>query len=162
MSPSVFTGQPGSGRKLLVAALLSSIFTLAACSDGSDSRPPGTDPVDPVDPVEPTDPVDPPEPEPELEDRAYYILPPGNFGGLPTTENSLDQLPLYDGLTPLRDNVSDADIERLFLPEDFQPIGETQEEATGRPGTTILYDEFGVPHITGETREDMAFGAGWV
>ena len=27
---------------------------------------------------------------------------------------------------------------------------------------TILYDEFGVAHITGETREDMAFGAGWV
>ena len=35
-------------------------------------------------------------------DTAKYILPPGNFGGLPTTTNSLDQLPLYDGLTPLR------------------------------------------------------------
>ena len=31
-----------------------------------------------------------------------------------------------------------------------------------RPGTTILYDEFGVAHVSGETREDMAFGAGWV
>ena len=28
----------------------------------------------------------------QAEDRAYYILPPGNYGGLPTTENSLDQL----------------------------------------------------------------------
>ena len=96
------------------------------------------------------------------EDRAYYILPPGNYGGLPTTDNSLDQLALYDGLTPLRGNVTDADIEQFFLPEDFQPVGETIEEPTGRPGTTILYDEFGVAHITGETREDMAFGAGWV
>jgi acyl-homoserine lactone acylase PvdQ len=96
------------------------------------------------------------------EDRAYYILPPGNFGGVPTTTNSLDQLPLYDGLTPLRDNVTDADIEQFFIPENFQPVGETTEEPTGRQGTTILYDEFGVAHITGETREDLAFGAGWV
>ena len=35
-------------------------------------------------------------------DTARYILPPGNYGGLPTTDNSTDQLPLYDGLTPLR------------------------------------------------------------
>ena len=96
------------------------------------------------------------------EDRAYYILPPGNYGGLPTTENSLDQLPLYDALTPLRGSVSDADLEDYFLPEDFEPVGKTVEEKTGRPGTTILYDEFGIAHITGVTREDMAFGAGWV
>ncbi|OWY59310.1 hypothetical protein B7486_75270, partial [cyanobacterium TDX16] len=32
----------------------------------------------------------------------------------------------------------------------------------GREGTEILYDEYGIPHITGETREDVAFGAGWV
>jgi hypothetical protein len=46
---------------------------------------------------------------PPAEDRAYYILPPGNYGGLPTTQNSLDQLPLYDALTPLRGNVTDED-----------------------------------------------------
>ncbi|HEC08697.1 MAG TPA: hypothetical protein ENI86_03895, partial [Acidimicrobiales bacterium] len=95
-------------------------------------------------------------------DRAYYILPPGNYGGLPTNDDSLDQLPLYDGLTPLRDDVTDADIDRYFLPEDFEPVGRTVEEPTGRSGTTILYDEYGVAHITGETREDLAFGAGWV
>lgn len=96
------------------------------------------------------------------EDRAYYILPPGNYGGLPANENTLDQLPLYDGLTPLRGDVTDKDIEELFLPEDFAPIGETFEEPTPREGTSIVYDEFGVAHVTGETREDMAFGAGWV
>jgi acyl-homoserine lactone acylase PvdQ len=99
---------------------------------------------------------------PPTEDRAFYILPPGNYGGVPTGANSLDQLPLYDGLTPLRGNVTDADIEALFLPEDFQPVGETVEEVTGRQGLTILYDSFGVPHITGDTRADLAFGAGWV
>jgi len=99
---------------------------------------------------------------PARPDRARYILPPGNYGGLPTTANSRDQLPLYDALTPLRGNVTDADIQRDFLPENFAPIGAPHEEATGHPGTTILYDAYGVPHVTGKTRADLAFGAGWV
>ena len=68
------------------------------------------------------------------EDRSYYILPPGNYGGLPKTDESTDQLALYDGLTPLRGDVTDGDIERLFLPQDFAPIGATTEEPTGRDG----------------------------
>ena len=103
----------------------------------------------------------PPGPNPEG-DTARYILPPGNYGGLPTTAQSLDQLPLYDGLTPLRGNVTADDLDRLFLPEDFTPIEPSQEEPTGRQGVQIVYDAFGVPHITGETREDVAFGTGWV
>ena len=130
-----------------------------------DSGPAGTDPSG-SDPTgsEPDDSAPPTSRAPSTvtEDRAFYILPPGNYGGLPKTDESTDQLALYDGLTPLRDDVTDADVESLYLPEDLQPIGATTEEPTGRPGTTILYDEFGVPHITGETREDMAFGAGWV
>jgi len=94
-------------------------------------------------------------------DTARYILPPGNYGGLPTNDDSLDQLPLYDALTPLRGNVTDSDLERLFLPEDFAPVGEVREEQTGRPGLRLIYDEYGVPHVYGDTREDMAFGAGW-
>jgi acyl-homoserine lactone acylase PvdQ len=94
-------------------------------------------------------------------DVARYILPPGNYGGLPTTENSTDQLPLYSGLTPLRDDITDADLERFFLPEDFVPIGATHEEETGRPGLRLIYDSFGIPHVYGQTRADVAFGAGW-
>ena len=69
---------------------------------------------------------------------------------------------MYDSLTPLRGNVSFADIQSHFLPEDFLPVGKTQEIATGRPGLRLLYDEYGVPHIYGQTRADVAFGAGWV
>jgi acyl-homoserine lactone acylase PvdQ len=94
-------------------------------------------------------------------DTARYILPPGNFGGLPTTDDSLDQLPLYDALTPLRENVAAGDIERLFLPQDFAPVGPVREEQTGRPGLRLLYDDFGIPHVYGQTRADVAFGAGW-
>ena len=94
-------------------------------------------------------------------DTARYILPPGNYGGLPLTDDSTDQLPLYDALTPLRGNITSQHIDELFLPEDFEPIGETREEETGRPGLRLIYDEYGVPHVYGETREDVAFGAGW-
>lgn len=142
MSNPRFSSQTIAGR-LLLAPGLALALSMTACSSGSNNSDDGGD-------KEP------------LVDRAYYILPPGNFGGLPSTANSRDQLPLYDGLTPLRGNVTDADIEELYLREDFQPMGETTEEATGRPGTTILYDEFGVAHITGQTRDDLSFGAGWV
>ena len=95
------------------------------------------------------------------EDTARYILPPGNYGGLPFSENSTDQLPLYSGLTPLRDNVTKSDINDLFLPEDFAPIGDAHEEETGEPGLKLIYDAYGIPHVYGKTRYDVAFGAGW-
>lgn len=96
------------------------------------------------------------------QDTVRYILPPGNFGGLPTTKNSTDQIALYDALTPLRDHVSDNDIYRNYLPEDFKPVGATTEEITGHAGVRIDYDSYGVPHVTGQTKEDLAWGAGWV
>ncbi len=95
-------------------------------------------------------------------DLARYILPPGDFGGIPFTAHSTDQLPLYSGLTPLRDNITLADIDSHYLPEDFSPVGATTEEVTGRPGLQILYDSYGIPHIYGQTRDDVSFGAGWV
>ena len=99
---------------------------------------------------------------PDAVDRAHYVLPPGNYGGVPTNDDSLDQLPLYDGLTPLREDVTDADIDDHYLPQDFEPVGEATEESTPRDGVEIIYDDFGIAHVTGETREDMAYGAGWV
>ncbi len=166
-----------SGRSPRVAAVALAVtvsLVAAACSSDGDSSSPTSDPerttipsTDSTPEPATTEPdetgVATTEPAPMItDDRAYYILPPGNYGGLPVTENSLDQLPLYDGLTPLRGDITDADIDEHFLAADFQPVGETTEEPTGRPGTTILYDSFGIPHITGETREDLAFGAGWV
>lgn len=59
-------------------------------------------------------------------DTSRYVLTPGNYGGIPTTDQSRDQLPLYSGLTPLRRNVGFDDIQRLFLPMDFKPIGPTR------------------------------------
>jgi acyl-homoserine lactone acylase PvdQ len=110
----------------------------------------------------PVDPLGKPSSRPAPVERSRYIMPPGNYGGLPTTVNSTDQIPLYDALTPLRGHVTDADIDRDYIPENFAPVGQGHVEATGRPGTTIVYDSYGVPHISGVTRADLAFGAGWV
>ena len=156
-----------SSRFLVAAGVVLSLVA-AACSSDDETSSPTSDAVTTTESSTITEAadaggVDTTEPAPTItEDRAYYILPPGNYGGLPVNDNSLDQLPLYDGLTPLRGDITDADIDDHFLAADFEPVGVTTEERTGRPGTTILYDSFGVPHITGQTRDDLAFGAGWV
>lgn len=137
-------------RTIAVTCLLA--VTAACTSDGDEDSTPSTTEAENGEEGVATD----------AEDRAFYVLPPGNYGGLPTTDDSLDQLALYDGLSPLRGDVTDADLEDLFLPMDLEPIGETTTVDTGRPGTSVIYDEYGIAHIEGETREDLAFGAGFV
>ncbi len=95
-------------------------------------------------------------------DIARYVLPPGNYGGLPTSPHSFDQLSLYSGLTPLRRNVTMADIRRFYLPMNLKPIGTTTIQPVGRSDVTVTYDAYGIPHINGKTRAGMMFGAGWV
>src|SRR3954466_3819414 len=92
----------------------------------------------------------------------YNVLPPGQFGGLPLTKHSGDQLPLYDGLTPLWDQVSAADITKYFKPERFGVIGKVERTERPRKGLTIKRDSWGVPHVYGKTRDLVEFGAGWV
>lgn len=164
-------------QRITIVAVAAGLLA-AACS-GADpgTGAAGTDPTPSTAPTTPTTgaspattaPSEPPSATTEppvvpsiTEDRSYYVLPPGNYGGLPTTDESTDQLALYDGLTPLRGAVTDADLDAFFLPMDFAPVGTTIDEPTGRDDVSIVYDEFGVPHVTGETREAMAFGAGWV
>ena len=95
-------------------------------------------------------------------DRAYNILPAGQFGGTPTTEHSRDQLPLYDALTPLKGDVTADTLTQLFKPETLAPVGATTDEATSRPSVSIKRDVWGVPHVYAGTREDLAYGVGWV
>jgi acyl-homoserine lactone acylase PvdQ len=95
-------------------------------------------------------------------DIARQILPPGAHGGLPTTANSTDQLELYDALTPLRGNVRFRHLNRLFLPENFRPVGAITREQTGRVGLGIFRDRYGMPHIRAKTRSALMFGSGWV
>src|SRR4051812_46766532 len=72
---------------------------------------------------------------------------------------------MYDGLTPLFDQVTPADLTKYFKTEALGAAGSpspTRVEQTPRKGLTLVRDSFNVPHITGQTRDDVTWGAGWV
>ncbi|MDO8506183.1 MAG: penicillin acylase family protein, partial [Candidatus Limnocylindria bacterium] len=95
---------------------------------------------------------------------AFTILPPGENGSLSFDRNTTDQAKLYDALTPLFDKVTQKDIARTFKPAPFGLGGKKalRTESTPRGGVKIVRDRFDVPHVTGKTAEDVAYGAGWV
>jgi len=95
---------------------------------------------------------------------AYTILPPGENGSLSFDRNTTDQAKMYDALTPLFDKVGAKDIARTFKPAPFGLGGKKalRTENTPRGGVTIVRDGFAVPHVTGKTAQDVAYGAGWV
>ena len=95
---------------------------------------------------------------------AFTILPPGENGSLSFDRNTTDQAKLYDALTPLFDKVTQKDIARTFKPAPFGLGGKKalRTESTPRGGVKIVRDGFDVPHVTGKTAEDVAYGAGWV
>jgi acyl-homoserine lactone acylase PvdQ len=90
---------------------------------------------------------------------ALSILPPGENGGLTFTRNTTDQAKLYDALTPLQGNVTNADLHRYFKPEQLGGAGAVRVENLGR--VRILRDSFDVPHIIGQTQTDVEFGVGY-
>ncbi|CAB4343159.1 unannotated protein [freshwater metagenome] len=95
--------------------------------------------------------------------KAFQVLAPGADGNLPLTPNSTDQAALYDALTPLRGDVTAADLKSKFLSEKFGPAGKiVKTESTGRKGLSIVRTADGIPHITGKTRCDVTFGMGYV
>ena len=98
-------------------------------------------------------------PTPAMHDRD--VLPPGEGGSLTPDKYSTDQIPLYNGLTPLGGNLTTADIKKYFKDD---PLGDTvgRHEHVPIKGLTIIRDAYDVPHIYGSTRADAEFGAGWV
>ncbi len=101
--------------------------------------------------------------EPEYAAQAWNVLAPGEAGGVALTKNSTDQARIYDALTPLRGDVSDADLPTYFKPATLG-LGAERAVKTERPrrGLVIQRDRWGVPHVTGARDVDVAFGAGWV
>jgi len=97
--------------------------------------------------------------------RFWSILPPGNDGHVPggsTTPgpHARDQLDMYAAL--IRDVPGiGPDLAPYFKDAAIEPPATPEAVVTPRPGTTISYDAFGVPHVVGGTREDVFFGAGY-
>ena len=71
---------------------------------------------------------------------------------------------MYDALTPLFDQVTSEDLMTKFKSEGFGvgPDGPGRQETVPRAGVTIVRDRFNVPHITGQSRDDVTWAMGWV
>lgn len=93
---------------------------------------------------------------------ALNVLPPGQSGSLLFPRTATDQLALYDGLTTRFDGVSPSELGRYFKSARFGPEGKATSVERPRPGLRIVRDRWDVPHVYGETRNDVLFGAGWV
>jgi hypothetical protein len=95
--------------------------------------------------------------------EAWNVLPPGESGSSSPSPHSADQVPLYDGLTPLFDQVTDSDLPTYFKKNIFGLGGAAPESVSQpRPGLRIERDSKGVAHVFGDTRADVMYGAGWV
>ena len=71
---------------------------------------------------------------------------------------------MYDGLTPLFDNVTNSDINTYFKSEGFGvgPDGPGTNEPVSYPGVTITRDSFDVPHVSATTHDGGVWAAGWI
>ena len=95
---------------------------------------------------------------------ALNIIPHGQWGDVPPPPQADSQALMYDGLTPLFDQVTDADLTKFFKSEGLGvgPDGPTTVEQVPRPGVTITRDRFNVPHVDAETYDDGIWAAGWI
>jgi acyl-homoserine lactone acylase PvdQ len=100
----------------------------------------------------------------DFADTALNIIPSGQYGGVPINPAADTQAKMYDGLTPLFDNVTPADLTTYFKSEKFGVDTATPStvETVPRPGVTITRDSFNVPHVDGATHDDGVWAAGWI
>jgi acyl-homoserine lactone acylase PvdQ len=95
---------------------------------------------------------------------ALNIIPSGQFGGLPIPPGADRQALMYDALTPLFDQVTNADLFNDFKSERFgiDTAGPGTVETVPRPGVTITRDQFDVPHVNATTYDGGVWAAGWI
>lgn len=96
---------------------------------------------------------------------ALNVIPSGQWGNAGPPPAASEQATMYDGLTPLFDQVTAGDLTRYFKPETFGAGGgqcPCTTEAVPRKGVKIVRDRLNVPHITGRNRLDLDWAAGWV
>lgn len=96
---------------------------------------------------------------------ARNIIPSGQYGSVPPPAGASTQAEMYDSLTPLFQNVTDADLATKFKSEALGSLGGDgpgTDDPVPRPGVTITRDAFNVPHVTGATHDDGVWAAGWI
>jgi acyl-homoserine lactone acylase PvdQ len=77
--------------------------------------------------------------------------------------NFADQLEMYDALnTADPSSLRESDLTRYYKPSTFDvPADQVLRVETPKPGVRITWDTHGVPHVKGDTRADVAYGAGY-
>src|SRR3954453_24201738 len=101
----------------------------------------------------------------DLAATALNIVPSGQYGTLPVPAGADQQAQMYDGLTPLFDNVQPGDLTKYFKSEAFNSVGTdgpAKVEKVPRKGVKIVRDRFGVPHVTAKTYDSGIWAAGWL
>lgn len=98
---------------------------------------------------------------PEVADhlRAYSIIPPGQDA----LAHAQDQLEMYAALID-DDDVTEEELGDYFHSFQFGP-GETIEreyQPPGRTDVTVYRDDFGIPHVYGDTDAGAAYALGYV
>jgi len=95
---------------------------------------------------------------------ALNVIPSGQYGGYPPPPGADTQAHMYDDLTPLFDQVTDADLTQYFKSERFgvDTAGPGTEETVPHAGISIVRDSFDVPHVTATTHDGGVWAAGWI
>jgi acyl-homoserine lactone acylase PvdQ len=95
---------------------------------------------------------------------ALNIIPSGQYGTIPPPPGADTQALMYDGLTPLFDNVTDGDLTQYFKSEKYgiSTAGPGTTEPVPRPGVTIVRDSYNVPHVNATTHDGGVWAAGWI
>jgi len=94
------------------------------------------------------------------------ILPPGQDGFVPAEGGGAsphlgDQLAMYDSLVRDVPGITNGDLLDYFKDATIAMPAVPESTVTPRDGVTITRDGFGVPHVAGDTRDDVFFGAGY-
>jgi acyl-homoserine lactone acylase PvdQ len=95
---------------------------------------------------------------------ALNIIPSGQYGAVPPPAGADAQALMYDGLTPLFDHVTSADLTQYFKSEKFgiSTAGPGTTESVPYPGVTIVRDRYDVPHVSATTHDGGVWAAGWI
>jgi acyl-homoserine lactone acylase PvdQ len=95
---------------------------------------------------------------------ARNIIPSGQFGSAPPPTAADAQAKMYDGLTPLFDNVTGGDLNQYFKSERFgiDTDGPATTESVPHAGVSIVRDRFDVPHVHATSYDAGIWAAGWI
>src|SRR3954471_4574433 len=104
------------------------------------------------------------KPPKDYSQTALNIIPSGQYGTVPTPPGADTQALMYDGLTPLFDNVTNSDLTQYFKSEKYgiSTAGPGTTESVPRPGVTIVRDSYDVPHVTATTHDGGVWASGWI